>query len=109
MLTRDKIMTLLAKKDISSVDLSYMGYTVGEARGHLSSLFSEGRIFKYKKGNITFYTLTKPVKKPLKHPDRSRKGTGRLPDLPPLMLNWLGYTSIKPDPHAGEIVHGGQW
>lgn len=100
---REKILALLSEGEKFAAELQELG-SRSFVQGTLKELVDEGIVFKHGRAKATTYSLQAKPRFPAKKVQELV-----LPDLPPIMLQWGGYTDKVPDPMAGEVIHGGQW
>lgn len=99
---RDELYDLVMLADVTPQEILALGYTRSQLYTHMSSLMQDGLVFKHSKGKATYYSRN-PTPTEVKDPSRSRKQKIVLPDLPEIVLWWMGYTDKVPDLDAGEV------
>lgn len=99
---REELLDLVQVANMTMFEFEALGYTRSVVQAHMQSLIADGLVYKHAKGKATYYS-TNPIPAGMKDPSRSRRTEIVLPDLPPLMLWWLGYNDRVPDPNAGEV------
>lgn len=104
MTVKDIILREIQRKDCSTAQLEELGFHRDTIQRRTKELVEEGLVFRRGRGSKTYYTAKPKGEFPTK-----KERPLLLPDLPPLMLWWGGYTDKVPDPMAGEFVEGGQW
>lgn len=102
MSVRDELYSLVMLGDMTMSDFESIGYSRGTVFTHMASLMQDGLVFKHAKGKATYYSKSS-TPTGVKDPSRSRQTKIKLPDLPPVILWWMGYTDKVPDPTAGDV------
>lgn len=105
---KEEILEIISLGPTPAADIMALPYSRNTLQIYLKAMVEAGEIHRYGKGKQTTYTLDK-VDTIIKPFPKKKEVPLVLPDLPPIMINWMGYTDKVPDPDAGEYVHGGQW
>lgn len=84
------VMELIKNGPVKSYDLLDIGFSSTTTNNALSQLVKEGRIVRHGHASASFYTLNGMVA------EKPTKREIRLPELPPIILNWMGYTDLTP-------------
>lgn len=85
---RAEIYELIKSRDITAPDIATaLGYTRSVYHPHLQALVKDGKIYKIGKAKNTFYSIRKDSIPMTSVPEIV------LPDMPPLLLDWMGYTN----------------
>lgn len=110
MSVRDEIIELLSTGPKTAKEMLTLPYNRNTIQGYLKIMVEGEELYRFGSGRATCYSLdnVKPIFNTKAFPQKKVVPL-KLPDLPPIMINWLGYTDKEPDPNAGEIIHGGQW
>ena len=105
--TKERILEVLSQSNATSEDickLTGLGRTA--VTTNLKALMKERKVYRLKRGsNYCCYSLSKETVAKMRS-GNAKKTKPALPDLPPIMLDWLGYNDKVPDPAAGEIIIG---
>lgn len=99
---RDDIIAFLQEGQKPASDMLQLPYNRNTIQGYLRLMVEGGEIYRFGAGRKSTYSLDNV--QPL-FPSKKERQI-KLPDLPPIMLEWGGYTDKIPDPKLGYIVYG---
>lgn len=99
----DKVYQLIVSGDSTMQDILRLGLHRTTAQGAVNKLIADGLVFKRVENNTLVYSIFPSEKAEV---PRKKERKLVLPDLPPIMLQWGGYTDLVPDPTIGRIIEG---
>ena len=88
-------MEIVQKHPLKSYDLTDLGFSRTITNSALTQLVRDKKIFRHGHARASYYTLNDQAVKKL---DMQKRETGslELPELPAIMLDWMGYTNLVP-------------
>lgn len=100
------ILKALKRGPTPAKEIMALDYPYGLLQAQLKIMVETGEIYRFGKARATIYSLQPELK--IEAKQTKPKPKINLPDLPPIMLQWGGYTDIEPDPRYAVLIEGVQ-